>query len=304
MQGLPQRALAQRPFLALAFVAAIGCTAATALAEERGEQERAKFDSEHMFGFTTGSDIGEPRGVEVESETQGRIGKRAGSYAAFGTTFEYKYTVNDSFRISPSASVIYHDISGVPGLDDRRQFAFQGLSVELSYRFLDRQKAPFGFTLNVVPQWNRIDDVTGEGVEQYGADISLLLDKEIVADRLYGAFNLLYDPATTRVRATGLWERDATIGASAALTAHVGGNVFLGLEGRYLRRYEGLSLDQWEGHALYVGPTFYIKVSNRWSIAGAWNMQVAGRAAGESNALDLTNFERHQVKLRLSADLD
>ena len=198
----------------------------------------------------------------------------------------------------------YHDVAGVPGLDDRRHLAFQGLSVELSYRLLDRQKAPFGLTLNVVPQWNRIDEVTGARVEQYGADMSILIDRELVADRLYGAFNLLYDPATTRARATGTWERDATAGFAAALTARVAANVFLGVETRYLRKYEDLSLDSPIGHALYAGPTFYIRLSDRWSIAGAWNVQVAGHAAGEAGALDLTNFDRHQVKLRVSAELE
>lgn len=292
-----------RPLAAIVFIAALGC--GSAVAEEPGEPERAnKFDSEHMFGFTTGSDIGEPRSTEVESETQGRIGRRLGSYAAFGTTFEYKYTFNDYLRISPGASVIYHDISGVPGLDDRNQLAFQGLSMEFSYRFLDRQKAPFGVTLNVVPQWNRIDDLGGERVEQYGAEISLLVDRELIADRLFGAFNVIYNPETTRPHATGIWERDATAGLAAALTAHIASNVFVGLEARYLRKYDGLALNELMGQALYIGPAFYIKVSDRWSIAGAWNTQAAGHAVGDPNSFDLVNFDRHQVKLRLSAELD
>jgi hypothetical protein len=292
-----------RPLLAMTVIATIGCSAGLALAEEPAERGD-RFDSEHMFGFTTGSDIGEPHSTEVESETQGRIAKQAGSYAAFGTTFEYKSTLNDNFRVSPGASVIYQTISGVPGLNDRQQLAFQGLSMEFSYQFLNRQKAPFGFTLNVVPQWNRIDDLSGAPVEQYGAEISLLMDRELVADRLYGAFNVIYDPETTRSRATGLWERDTTAGLAAALTAHIASNVFVGLETRYLRRYDGLSFDQFTGHALYVGPTFYIKVSDRWSIAGAWNVQAAGHAVGEANGLDLVNFDRHQLKLRLSAEFD
>ena len=278
--------------------------AGPAFAEER-EQERAdKFDSEHMFGFTTGSDIGEPRSTEVESETIGRIGKRMGSYGTFATTFEYKYTLNDNLRISPGATWSVYNIAGVPGLDDRRQFAIQGYSVEFSYRFLDRQKAPFGVTLNVVPEWNGHDEATGTKVDQYGAEISLLVDREMIADRLFAAFNVIYDPATTRTRATGLWDRDATVGLGAALTARVTSNLFLGVESRYLRKYDSLALDDFAGQALYVGPTFYIKISDRWSLAGAWNVQVAGRAVDEPGALDLTNFDRHQVKLRVSAELD
>jgi hypothetical protein len=285
--------------------ASFGACATAAAENEKDEHGRAEaFDSEHMFGFTTGSDIGEPRSTEVESETQGHLGKRFGSYAAFGTTFEYKYTLNDNLRISPGVSVIYHGIAGVPGLDDRHQFALQGFSTEFSYRFFDRTKAPFGVTLNLVPQWNGVDDATGAGVDQYGAELSLLIDRELVADRLFGAFNLLYAPTVTRTRVTGVSDRDTTVGVATALTARVGHAVFLGAEARYLRKYDGLSFDVLDGQALYLGPTFYIKVSERWSLAGAWNIQVAGHAAGEPGALDLSNFERHQVKLRISADLD
>ena len=293
-----------RPLLTVGLIAAIAWPLHAALAEDR-EQERAeKFDSEHMFGFTTGSDIGEPRSTEVESETIGRIGKRMGTYGAFSTTFEYKYTLNDSLRISPGGTWSVYNIAGVPNLDDRRQLAIQGYSVEFSYRFLDRQKAPFGVTLNVVPAWNGRDEATGAHVDQYGAEISLLVDREMIADKLFGALNVIYDPATTRTRATGLWDRDATVGLGAALTARVTSNLFLGVETRYLRKYDSLSLDDFAGQALYVGPTFYIKISDRWSLAGAWNMQVAGRAVDETGALDLTNFDRHQVKLRVSAELE
>jgi hypothetical protein len=34
----------------------------------------------------------------------------------------------------------------------------------------------------------------------------------------------------------------------------------------------------------------------------AWNAQVAGRVVGEPGALDLTNFERHQVRFRLGIE--
>jgi hypothetical protein len=135
--------------------------------------------------------------------------------------------------------------------------------------------------------------------------MSLLIDRELIADRLYGAFNLIYDPATTRIRATRLSERDANLGFGAALMTRVAGtNLFLGAEARYLRHYDSMSLDQFAGQALYVGPTFYYKLSDKWSLAGAWNMQVSGRAEGEPGALDLVNFERHRVKLRISAELE
>jgi hypothetical protein len=34
-------------------------------------------------------------------------------------------------------------------------------------------------------------------------------------------------------------------------------------------------------------------------LSAAWNVQVWGAVAGSSGALDLVNFERHHVKLRV-----
>jgi hypothetical protein len=38
-------------------------------------------DTQFIFGFTQGSDVGELREKEIESETVGRFGKADGSYA-------------------------------------------------------------------------------------------------------------------------------------------------------------------------------------------------------------------------------
>src|SRR5262249_29164773 len=57
-------------------------------------------DSEHLFGFTEGSDIGERGEKEFETDSTGRFGRQGGSYAAASTAFEAKYTPLDYFRIS------------------------------------------------------------------------------------------------------------------------------------------------------------------------------------------------------------
>jgi hypothetical protein len=255
-------------------------------------------DTEHIFGFTEGSDIGKKGEIEAESQTDGGLGKRAGTYTALGNVSMLKYSVADDLRIAPWVASTYHNISGVPGFDDRSGPAFQGLGVEMRYRLLDREKAPFGLTLNVSPHWNRIDEATGEGVRQYGVGFAALLDKEIVADRIWGAFNLFYEPEWTRL-GTGEWERDATIGLGAAVTHRVRPWLFLGGELRYMRKYEGAGLGTFAGEALYVGPTAYVIMSPRWNVTLAWNIQVAGHAVGDPGPLDLVNFERHQVHIRL-----
>ena len=72
---------------------------------------------------------------------------------------------------------------------------------------------------------------------------------------------------------------------------------FLGGEARYLRRYEGIGLEELAGQALFVGPTAYFQLSPRTRLTAAWSMQAWGRPAGSNAALDLVNFERHQARL-------
>ena len=163
------------------------------------------------------------------------------------------------------------------------------------------EKAPFGFTLSALPHRDRINDATGQPVEQYAIEFAALFDRELVSNRLFAALNLLYEPSWTRERATGAWERDATVGIGAALSNQVVPGLFVGVEARYFRRYEGIALDTLLGEALFVGPSVYVKLSKEWFAAVAWNAQVAGRAVGEAGSLDLTNFERHEVRLRFGA---
>ena len=65
-----------------------------------------------------------------------------------------------------------------------------------------------------------------------------------------------------------------------------------------MRSFDGLGLDRLIGNALFVGPTFYAKLSEKVWMSAAWSAQVAGHAHNEIGALDLTNFERHRAVLR------
>jgi hypothetical protein len=48
------------------------------------------------------------------------------------------------------------------------------------------------------------------------------------------------------------------------------------------------------------GPSYGASGGSSWAdLSAAWNVQVWGAVAGSSGALDLVNFERHQVKLRV-----
>ncbi len=271
------------------------CDGQRASAKDAHPQE---VDTEHLFGFTLGSDIGEKGEREYESDARSQIGKNGGSYVAAFEELEAKYTVSESFRIAAAAVLAYHNISNVPDLQDRREASFRGLGLDARFRLLDRERSPVGLTVVVEPHWSQRDDISGQHVHNYAAAVTLVLDREIIPQKLYAAFNLLYQPETTLFPYTDGWVRQSTFGIAGAVVAQVTPRVFLGAEVRSLRLYDGFGLNSVMGQALYVGPTFYAALSNHSWVSAAWNTQVSGRVPDQPRALDLMNYERHQALLR------
>jgi hypothetical protein len=262
----------------------------------------AEIETEHLFGFLTGSDVGDVSEREVEGQTHGRFGKRTGSYAALSSGLAVEYTPIDHLRLEFGGSFAYHNIRGVDGLDDERRGAFEGLAFDLRYRLLDRRHAPFGLTLGVEPKWNRVDATTGRSVEEFGLGLALFADKELVPNRIVAAFNLVYEPELSRERSTGNWSREATLEVSTGITAQVRSGIFMAGEVRYLRSYEGLTFNAFSGHALFVGPAVYVQLSDRSWIGAAWSTQVAGRSVDDPASLDLSNFQRHEAKFKFGVN--
>lgn len=274
----------------LAIAAALVTLPAACFAEE--------LETTHLFGFTLGSDVNAVGEREVESESTARLGKGAGSYTALSQQLSVKFIPFQDFSIEPGVGAAYHGISVVPGLDDLHETAIDTLSLEMRYRVLNRERAPFGLTLGADPHWGRADDLTGEPVDRYGTDFWIIADKELAPDRIFAALNLFYQPEALRSRLTGLWEQQSQLGTSAAMAVQVYPGVLIGAEARYMRSYASLSVDAFVGTALFVGPTFYARLSERAWLSAAWNAQVAGRAGNAPGLLDLTNYERYQAKLR------
>lgn len=141
--------------------------------------------------------------------------------------------------------------------------------------------------------------MTGEPASLYGVDLVAAADWEIIPDRIVTAFNLIYQPETIRSKLTGTWSPESTAGVAIGLMAQVHPGIFVGGEARYLRKYDGLGLDTLAGQGFFIGPTVYVKLSERAWITAAWSEQVAGQATASAGSLDLVNFERHQARLLL-----
>jgi hypothetical protein len=254
-------------------------------------------ETEHLFGFTIGSDVGKVGEREIEGSVTGRFVKRNGTYNAGSGTLSAEFVPIPNLRTEFTGAVVSYDIASVSGFTDQRYTAFGGLSADIRYRLLDRATAPFGFAVGAEPHWGRADDVTGEPVSRYGVDFVAAADWEIIPDRVVAAFNLLYQPETMRSKMTGTWSQESTAGVAIAVMAQVHSGIFVGGEARYLRKYDGLGLDTLAGQGFFIGPTIYAKLSERAWIAAAWSAQVAGQATTSAGSLDLVNFERQQVRV-------
>lgn len=257
-----------------------------------------EIDSEHLFGFTEGSDIGVPGEVELEWETTGRLGRRLGRFLAVDSGLSLKVPLSNDVRLAPGVTFNAYDI-GPPGGPARTSGGVNGGFVETRLRLLDRRRAPFGLTLNVVPGYGGVDGGSGAPARSFGTEVGLLADRELVPGRLVAAVNLSVAFASTRFDDTDARVAASGVELAGALAYRVRPGLFLGGEARYARAYGGLALDRFGGHAVHLGPTLYTSLSRHAWASVTWSFQVAGRAARAPGPLDLTNFDRHGMRLRV-----
>jgi hypothetical protein len=290
-------------------------------------------ETEDMFGFTNGTDILEKGKFELATEIGGSFGKRGGRYRVGSIFNSFTFAPLDRLMVEIGATYNQFSIRGIPGLEDRNSSGLGALSGEITYQVVKRgEDAPVGVALIVEPGIGFLDDA-GERGRGVGVETRLAFDTAVVPRTVFAGLNLIYEAEQFRPRGRVFFndegeeidnsvvgcgreasaencpdfsrraaiERESQIGVSGALAVQVMQNVFVGAEVRYMRAYEGLGLRRFEGHALSVGPTFYAKLSDRFSISAAFSTQIAGRSVEEpGRRLDLDNFAKHQAKLKAS----
>jgi hypothetical protein len=292
------RAISFNLSLALTLCAALAMMPLAALSQERGvrEQGRNEVDTENIFGFTEGSDIGKAGEAVAQLDGRGGFGLPGGSYSAWTNFYQFKFSVTDNFRVMPYLTTAYHYISGFEDIESLNSTVFQGGGIEFRYRAFDRERAPFGLTVFFDPHGNRADLIDGQRVRQLGVAFGAIVDKEIVKDRIFAAFNAIYEPEWTKIRATGESVNDSQLTISGALSAQFVPRFFLGTEIRYIRRDDGAGLNRFLEDVWYAGPTVAAKISENWNMTLAWNIKFAGTKTEE----ELSHFSTYQVRARLA----
>ncbi len=297
LKSEPQRRRAVR-WLFVTTMAAAGICSPAAAARAQDASGFHDLETKYIFGnFTIGASTDKAGDKAIEPETEADFGKRAGHYAAAGTEIEYEYSPTRFLQIELGPTISGYDIRNVPGLDDRNMAGINGFEADIRSMILDRKSWPFAVTASVEPEFHSLDETSGTKVVNYGLENRLEADTELIQHRLYLAFNLLYEPETTRVD-LGAWEDKSTWGASSAIAYQIVPGVAVGADLWYLQHYEGLTFNTFTGDAVFLGPTFYWHIMHHVQMSAAFESQVAGHEVGAAAGnLDLTDFSRARARL-------
>jgi hypothetical protein len=272
----------------------------------RAEDDSAfhEIETKYIFGFTEGSGIGLEGEKEFAPTTVGSFGKRDGRYGVTETELEFEFTPNQYIQIELGPLVSTYGIHGVTGLDDRDAVNLSGFVGELRYLLVDRgSTSPLAVTLAVEPEWHAYDETSGAPVINYGLETRINADVELLKNRAYLGFNVLYEPETTRI-GSGVWQDESTWGVSTALAYRITPKVTVGAEVWYLRHYDGAFFNTFTGDCVYAGPNIYVQITPKVFVTAAWNMQVAGHEITSTGSLqlDLTDFSRQRARVKVAVE--
>ncbi len=288
----------RRHGVALCAIAGLFCGFGAAHAEDASSWH--EIETKYIFGFTLGSGIGLEGEKEVTVDTIGRFGKRDGYYAASETKYEFEFTPSQFIQIEFGALGSTHNISNVTGLDDRSQFELGGAFAEFRYLAIERtSNNPLAVTLAVEPTVRRIDETSGARARNFEFETTINADIELLRNRLFAGFNLLYEPEVTQT-SLGDTQREAKFGGSAALSLRLMSNVVLGGEVWYLRHYDAAGLTAFTGDTVLLGPTLFVQLTPKMFVTAAWNTQVWGREVGNLVSLNFAEFDRNRAKLKFA----
>jgi hypothetical protein len=281
-----------------------------------------------IFGFATGSDVNDLGSLSAALEYNGNYGTRFGPLNGHLGKAQVSYSPLPCFEIGPTIQGAFTTAGFTTFGLDQRQF---GGTVEMKYKLLGRATHGIGLTITTEPgAFNRsyttfanaggapvFTDAFGNALRPSGPVFSnvarVLMDFELVKDRLFGAINLEHsatwdDPVS---QFNGLrnpnFAKTSGLNIRAALAAKLTDTFYLGVEGSHQRVYSGTFLNQDLGNAWFAGPTFFWQATEKLAVTGAYNYQFAGQTkdafntiGASSKGVDLVNFNRHLAKFKLA----
>lgn len=263
-----------------------------------------EIETENLFGFTEGSDIGQPGEKELEWETETSAKKRDGKYFTAEHHLAFGYNPNDRMHLEIALAGVTTDIKNVtlPVPFDNKHFTgFSGVSAEFKYLILNRGPgSPVGLTFVVEPEYAWIDDGDGSKVRKVAVETRLLADAELIPNRLYLGSNIIYEPEVVHPKNGDPTEHESSLTFTGALSYRFLPKLALGAEVQYMRAYDqGIGLNHFTGDAIYIGPSLFWQIAPKNTLTLAWGRQVRGNSSETPNdRLNLVDFSRDIGKLK------
>jgi opacity protein-like surface antigen len=281
--------------------------------------------SSDIFGFSTGSDVSDVAAWALSGTYAGAYkgsGFKPGSFNGHTGQFQASTSFFPCWEIGPYliGTTSSGKFRGVPG---EIKFDALGAGVENKYKVFGRATHGFGLTLvwDANYQGFTSSDTTVAPLVNYSgkqltSTYKLLLDRELISGKLYGAFNVQYDqiwaerPGNIAPFGNADHVRTSNLTLSTALSYQLVDGFFLGGEARYVRSNAGSFFNKFAGDAVYVGPTMFWQATKSIAVSGAWGIQVAGNPKAVfpgtlapqflGSDLNLASQNQHIAKLKIA----
>lgn len=275
-------------------------------AEPNGAGAKLSFPevaSGDIFGFTAPTDMGEPSSHGGGFELDGAFGKRGGRNNVLTQKWAYGRVIAENWSMGLAMFTAFHSLRNVPGMINRSAFAFDGLGFEIGHRLIERSATnPFAFEIAIEPRWARLDD-GGRYGNSFGAQLKFITDAVVIPDRLYWGMNVVLGTETAQDPDTRRYAPSSEVKISNALALQISRTLLVGLEATYLAAFDGGTFNRYTGHAVFLGPTVFWKVSDKVSFNATVAPQIAGRANSTPGLrYDLDNYTRLMTRFKLSVE--
>ena len=254
-----------------------------------------------IFGFTSATDVGNVGDKGLALENDGSYGRRDMRSRVLTQKLELSRTFAPNWSYAASLFGAWSSIKNSTDYADRNTYNFDGLSMEVRHRFIERSATnPFAFTFAIEPRWGRVDTVSGMNAANYGVEFKLQADRAL-SDKLFWAVNANFGTSRGRDATDGTWSNSSESVVSSALTyAVIDDKLFMGGEARWNQAWSKGFFGKLDGQALFVGPTIAYKASESVMLNAVFLPQIAGKARSFAGPLDIENFERANFRVKLA----
>lgn len=294
--------LASAAFLSVSAMAAdLGVKKPSPVAAVSAACKETKALPVDAFGFATGSDVADLGVWGAALDNVYVAGGKGGKTYGYTGTAQVAGSFFPCFEFGPYLTYTIGGFKPYGGIE--RQGTILGAGVELKYKLLGRAPHGIGLTFAVSPNAGAYNGFTIYGGHDsvFNNSYRLLADAELMKGKLFGALNIeLFQSAYSNTLPG--FRNLSQFNVRGALTSPITDSLYIGAEASSQVAMTGMWLDgRFRAAAVYVGPTFFWAINDKFSLNGTWAYQVYGNdKSGPNRSLGTAVFPLHQARLKLA----